>query len=157
MKINTKNVQAVIKCSADEQHFLWCQWARDSPYLYKTDVVENGIRVSVPSRQHQITWIQQGIGFWTTIGTINDRPICVGVTFAEVGTIRLTHEDLCRSQEYIQRKLKGEKLIKIAFVDGQSQLVDHKMIDEWIDTEMPQTKGHHSNAMNFFNAFSHIK
>jgi len=74
-------------------------------------------------------WQSQSTGFWREIGRVADRPICVSVFFATIDGRR------------------------IAFVEGCSQLVDHKMVREWIDAEKRDGDVPVTNAANFHNAF----
>jgi hypothetical protein len=74
-------------------------------------------------------WREQSAGFWREIGRVLDRPICVSVQFATVDGRR------------------------IAFVEGCSELVDHKMIRGWIDAEKRDAAVPVVNAANFHNAF----
>ena len=74
-------------------------------------------------------WEQDFMGASRTIGYIDDRPICVNVFWYIVGDFR------------------------VAVVEGTSQLVDHKMIEEWEQVVFPcMKKGYrHSNGDNFHN------
>ena len=74
-------------------------------------------------------WHEQGCGFWREIGKVADRPICVTVIFAIIDGRR------------------------IAFVAGCSQLVDHKMVREWINAEKRDADVPVVDAANFHNAF----
>ena len=74
-------------------------------------------------------WQEQSAGFWQEIGRINDRPICVAVQFATIDGRR------------------------IAFVEGCSELVDHKMIREWVEAEKRDGDVKITNSSNFHNAF----
>lgn len=76
----------------------------------------------------RLNWIEQSSGFWREIGKVADRPICVSVFFATVAERR------------------------IAFVEGCSELVDHKMIRDWIATEKRDDDVPVVNASNFHNA-----
>ncbi len=55
-----------------------------------------------------VPWKEESRGYFTTIGRINKRPICVSIFCA---------------------KINGHR---VAFYEGTSELVDHKMIDEWL-------------------------
>lgn len=74
-------------------------------------------------------WQEQSMGFWREIGKVADRPVCVSVAFAVID---------------------GQRL---AFVDGCSQLVDRKMIRDWIDGQKRDDTVV-TNAANFHHAFS---
>lgn len=76
-------------------------------------------------------------GLICTIGHINQRPICVSVTF-----------DI----------LNGKRVM---FYYGCSQLVDHEMIDEWLDHNVKakwdnMTRRAHCDAMNFHHCLQAI-
>lgn len=76
-------------------------------------------------------WEQISMGFWKEIGKVDGRPICVSVSFY-----------------IIEGHLFG-------FVEGTSELVDYKMIKEWIKEKNPTA--YITDAMNFHNALLHIK
>lgn len=80
-----------------------------------------------------VTWKEQSRGEMRQIGDIGGRPICVTVSYAEINGVRA------------------------AFVEGCSQVVDYKMVDEWIEQEMPQTASHRADTMNWRNALAGLK
>jgi hypothetical protein len=85
--------------------------------------------------QRKVSWVQgRGGGYLPTIGELDGRPVCVSLF---VNTI------------------DGHKIL---FIDATSQVVDHRMIDEWLKTVLPATafqEGgkyiNYTNAMNFHN------
>lgn len=79
----------------------------------------------------KVEWKDISIGTSPQIGEINNRPICVCVFFAEI---------------------EGRR---VGFYEGISQLVDHKMIEEWLRMKNPEA--YRTNAMNFSNAVRHIR
>lgn len=62
-----------------------------------------------PGRAFVKDWICEGMGHMITIGYIDKRPICVEIYYS---------------------RINGKRVL---FYSGCSQLVDHKMIDEWLD------------------------
>jgi len=87
---------------------------------------------------NQREWKQGGGGPLVTIGRIDDRPICISLLVNEIG---------------------GHKIL---FIDATSALVDHDMIDAWLQKNMPVTAFrdndpreplNRTNAMNFCNIF----
>jgi hypothetical protein len=84
-----------------------------------------------------IKWEQRNPGHSVTLGHLDGRPICVSVAY-----------------NYLNGKL-------VMFYDGTSQLVDWKMIDEWIEYHAEKCLGWektwetwpHVNAANFATCF----
>lgn len=58
---------------------------------------------------------QHGMGIMHTVGEIGDMPVCIGLTFNHI---------------------KGHKIL---FVEATSQVVDHRMIREWLEKSLPVT------------------
>jgi hypothetical protein len=88
--------------------------------------------------EKDIEWIQELAGFVETIGYINNRPINLEFSF-----------------NVINGKL-------IAFYSGISALVDHTMIEEWIESRFPVKYDHGgrramTNAQNFHNCIQFCK
>jgi hypothetical protein len=87
------------------------------------------------ARDRKETWIDCPAGFHETIGHLAGMPVCVTLRTATV---------------------KDRKLL---FIDGASQVVDHRMIDKWLNNVCPQSarsSKQHVNridAMNFHNVF----
>jgi hypothetical protein len=72
----------------------------------------------------RIAWEQISLGYHETIGTLGGMPVAVSVTFARVlGRV-------------------------VAFYEGVSQVVDHRLVRAWADKAFPASKGH-CNAANF--------
>jgi hypothetical protein len=131
-EITTTNAQAVVRATSTEMFQLWCLYADESGWQYPIIRMENGELVRKDQRG-VVAWKEQSRGEWRQIGDIAGRPICVAVAYAEINGVR------------------------VAFVEGISQLVDYKMIDEWVEREMPQTATHRADAMNWRNALHGIK
>jgi hypothetical protein len=81
-----------------------------------------------------VPWEDEPFGFSATIGEIAGRPVAVSVFWCTI---------LGR---------------RIAFIEGTSQLVDYKMIEEWQRAVFPCLKHHgrHSDAANFGNIVSDL-
>ncbi len=85
-------------------------------------------------------WEQHNPGHMITVGHINDRPIVVSIFY-----------------EFLNHK-------KLMFYYGCSQLVDHKMIEDWLKYHTEATHRYdnnsrwsHCDAQNFHHCFDIIK
>jgi hypothetical protein len=76
--------------------------------------------------QYGVPWEQDGLGYCATIGTIDKRPIAVTVFWVNIAGRR------------------------VAFVEGTSQLVDYRMIDDWCEDVFPNASAF-ANQDNFHN------
>jgi hypothetical protein len=117
-----KDVVYVIEATSFEYHTLWIN------YHYRPQPGSNFIK----------DWEQINPGYLVNIGELDNRPICVNVSFA---------------------KLNGKKVI---FYDAVSQVVDHVIVDKWIKTYTDKiiTKSGgraHCDAMNFVHCFGEIE
>jgi len=75
-------------------------------------------------RHRRIPWQQISLGYGETVGHFGRMPVAVSVTFARVlGQI-------------------------IVFYEATSQVVDHRMVDKWLTTAFPASRGK-TNATNF--------
>lgn len=86
----------------------------------------------------KVDWEQINTGFMITIGQLDSRPVTIEFSFA-----------------IIKRK-------KVAFYNGCSQVVDHKMIDEWLISRFQRThdnysRWNHVNATNFHNCINSLE
>lgn len=79
-----------------------------------------------------LSWEQNAAGYLPTIGELDGRPVCVSLF---VNTI------------------DGHKIL---FIEPTSQVVDHKMIEQWLKETLPDTAWqangkylNSTNAMNF--------
>lgn len=88
---------------------------------------------------HITDWQEISLGHMICIGEIKKRPICVTIHYAIIN---------------------GKK---IGFYDGVSALVDHSMINEWLDywffdkREWEQGRKPHCDAMNFHNCLRALR
>ena len=64
------------------------------------------------------------LGYGDTIGHVGDAPVFVTITFA---------------------RLFGQVIV---FYEATSQVVDHRMVADWLTTAFPASRGR-TNAMNF--------
>lgn len=85
-------------------------------------------------------WKEQSLGGVYTIGYLDNRPLCVTLTYAFLGGV------------------------PVAFYYGSSQLVDHERISQWINKEItclktPDSDGRrrHTNATNFGHAIAYVE
>jgi len=86
---------------------------------------------------HRVDWDSLRYGISLQIGTLDDRPICIQFTFV---------------------RINGHK---IAFYEGSSQLVDHKMIEDWLIERFQRTndgyaRWNHVNSTNFHNCVNSL-
>lgn len=86
-------------------------------------------------QEQKKTWVQHG-GYLITVGHYHKRPVCLSMMPVDVD---------------------GHKIM---FIEATSQMVDHAMIDAWLEYHMPETcfndRGNgkylnRANAMNFHN------
>lgn len=87
----------------------------------------------------ELPWIEGGMGLMETVGHIDGRPVCISLM---VNTI------------------DGHRIL---FYYATSEVVDHKMIEEWIEANMPASaltydgRVNRTDAMNFHNIFNDIQ
>lgn len=79
----------------------------------------------------KINWKEISVGTSSQIGELDNRPVCICVFFADI---------------------EGRR---VGFYEGISQVVDHKMIEEWLRNKNPEA--YRTDAMNFSNAIHHIR
>jgi hypothetical protein len=98
-------------------------------FLWKENFYE---KTRQPDLDRAKTWEEESMGHTITIGSLDKRPVCVTLFYA---------------------KINGHRVI---FYEGTSQVVDHKMIEDWLQHWTLKTirwdNGHrwaHSGAMNF--------
>lgn len=75
---------------------------------------------------HRVSWDDRSTGFYETIGHLAKMPVCVSVRWATVGGAL------------------------IAFWEATSQVVDYRMIEEWLAKKFPNAR-HGMDALNFGN------
>lgn len=79
-------------------------------------------------------WETINPGILETIGALADMPVCLSLSKVRVG---------------------GHLLL---FIEATSQVVDHRMIDKWLEDNLPDTakrdgRVNRTDAMNFHNVF----
>lgn len=86
------------------------------------------------------SWECEGRGHMIEIGELDKRPICVSIFYG---------------------KLNGKRVM---FYEGCSQVVDHKMIEDWLQHYTLKTirwdNGHrwaHCDSSNFHHCLEHVK
>ena len=129
-----KDVVFLVEATSHEDQFLWTEWSADYltlPYAPK----EEG-----KFARKRVDWQQVSLGHMLTIGEIDNRPICVSMSYAIIN---------------------GRKIM---FYEGCSQLVDHEMIREWLKHFTLNTirwdggtRWGHCDAMNFHHCLDAIK
>lgn len=136
-----------VEANSNEQLMLWQEWSKKSRYNIEAlanyvimDITPINVRKLVKELNDKIKdvtnkrvdWKEVGLGFSLKIGELDNRPVVVSFHFA-----------------FINEK-------KICFYDCVSQVVDHKMIENWLMkrfqlTHDGYTRRNHTNAMNFHN------
>ena len=146
-----KDVVFFVEATSTERNTLWSEWATqsmaniepiseemmsliqeklDSEILYERILKLNR---KVKGNSHpRVDWGQIYAGVVITIGHVGKLPICVSFNFA-----------------FINGK-------KICFYEATSQVVNHKMIEDWIISKFQLThdkycRWNHTNAVNFHN------
>ena len=100
----------------------------DTIYLVEAN---NNETLSLWKELHtQVNWEQDCKGTIIQVGELDNRPINIS---------------------FFWSKINGKR---IAFWEAISQVVDHKMIDDWFKRNLPNIS--RSNAMNFHNVLHHI-
>jgi hypothetical protein len=81
-----------------------------------------------------LSWVQNNSGLMETVGHIDGRPVCLSLLTTRVGSR------------------------KLLFIEATSQIVDNRMIDEWLLKNLPKSAFrsdnkyiNRTNAMNFNN------
>ncbi len=87
------------------------------------------------SQEQPKTWVENNCGRNETVGYVGDMPVCVGLITAEIG---------------------GDKIL---FVEPVSQVVDHRIVLQWLKEVLPVSAFHpdgrinRTDAANFYNVF----
>ena len=143
--------------SGKDVHSLWAEWSREyaDKFGYKKIPTIPGKGIMYPlladvddaikmhnkkvdeENRHRVEWDSLRYGISIEIGTLKKRPICIQFTFA---------------------KINGHK---VAFYEGSSQLVDYKMIEDWLIerfqlTNDGYTRWNHVNSTNFHNCVNSL-
>lgn len=143
--------------SGKDQHSLWEEWSLEYAEKFGPKKIQEipGHLISCPllsdvsesikrhnkkvdeDNQHRVKWESARMGISIEIGDLDDRPICVQFGFAHIN---------------------GHK---VAFYEGSSQLVDHKMIEDWLTenfqlTNDGYTRWNHVDSTNFHNCVNSL-
>lgn len=110
-----KATTILIEATSFEKQNLWSDWYYTPKY--------NGIK---------LPWGEHQDGIWQKIGEIDNRPICISISWDKIGNQT------------------------VGFYEGTSQLVDHEMITDWIIATFTN-KVYRGNAQNFHNAVYEIE
>jgi len=141
-----------IDATSHEQFTLWQQFAKqaDERYsLYSPAQIETWrdrrtrpLRTLDAERRIRricrVDWEEDNMGFFMTIGHLDNRPVCVSFSFA---------------------KINGKRVV---FYEGTSQLVDHAMIETWFEDNFYPlydggTRHAHCNAENFHHCLDCVE
>jgi hypothetical protein len=74
------------------------------------------------------SWVEFSFASIKTVGYVGDRPVCVNLKLATI---------------------KGKQIV---FYYSPSEVVDNKMIEDWMTQTFPSYADHHTDASNFFLA-----
>jgi len=84
-----------------------------------------------------LNWAGQAHGFSVQVGKLDRRPVMVSITFDTINGA------------------------KIVFYDAISQVVDHRMVDKWVEenliSTLPNGRQNHCDAMNFVHCVHAIQ
>lgn len=105
-------VQGLVEATNTERHFIWV-------------INQNSLEGK------KLPWKQIMVGHHQEIGTLDKRPVCLSITYAEIDGFY------------------------IAFYEAVSQVVDHKLVDSWVDKTFPGKPK--SNAANFINVIHSLR
>lgn len=141
-----KDVVYFVSATSEEQFNIWQDYSKESitniepisddfiealPDNFKSRVEK--LNNQVKRAQHKrVDWVQVSAGFGLTIGSLDKRPVVVCFSFAYIN---------------------GHK---ICFYEDTSEIVDHKMIEDWLISKFQlthdgYTRWNHTNATNFHN------
>ncbi len=144
------DVVFLVEATSEEKHFLWkekafIEFESLSEYIMKEaeatldfgsfkklEKLNNKIK---KDNWNKVEWEQINEGFYLTIGHIDNRPICVSFSFAII---------------------EGKK---ICFYYGSSEVVDYKMIENWLIDRFQLTNDNYNcwnktDAGNFHNCIN---
>lgn len=76
-------------------------------------------------KEGEFIWTEESLGFWQTVGFLKKRPICISMFWTIIGGKR------------------------IAFYEGTSVLVDHDMIEKWLEETFHLSREKRCDAHNF--------
>lgn len=83
--------------------------------------------------EYGVEWKQHNVGLLETVGTLADMPVCISLHTTQIG---------------------GDKIL---FYHATSQVVDQRMINKWLEENLPTTARREDGALNKTDATnSHI-
>jgi hypothetical protein len=59
--------QVIVKATHTESYYIWCLYAKDSPYKYHP----------FASGSPKVEWKHESVGFIHEIGKLGDKPVCI--------------------------------------------------------------------------------
>lgn len=123
----------VIKPSKDMM-----EWLADITGVVEANSYEKMCLWQEYHQERKEPWVDDMSGYAPTIGHLGRMPVCLSM---------------------FRGTVKGKKIL---FIDAVSQVVDHRIVDEWLEMALPdgakRTNGSNTyvnkvNAMNFHNVF----
>lgn len=145
------DVLFLVEATSEEKFNIWRDFSKESmsnikplsedvvnsfPEHIKNIVKPLNDKVKDYSRE-RVDWKDVSSGFSSIIGYVDDRPVNVSFNFA-----------------FINGK-------KICFYEGISQMVDHKIINDWLIRQFQlthdgYTRWNHTNSSNFVNCINSL-
>lgn len=131
-----KQTVYIVEATRNEYHYLWEKYSTQGiDYLGKV------YGYTPTARQKSLTcdWEQLYDGFVPMVGSLYNRPINVALNWA---------------------KLDGHLVV---FHESLSQLVDHKMVERWLEEAVPhlfhkeKSRSLRTDATNFAHCLHHLK
>jgi hypothetical protein len=113
VQIALNKAEFIVEATDDERFFLWQEHVHHGQCKYVK------------------SWKQEYLGFWQQIGVIDNRPICISISFATIGGIY------------------------VMFANMTSQLQDFKMMEEWLEKYCPAYADRRNNTTDAMN-FGHL-
>lgn len=151
-----EDVVFFVEATSTEQHTLWSEWSTRS--MSNIEPISDDVMSLVQEKlgagilfeklsklnrkvkdnnQPRVNWEQVSAGFALSVGQVGKNNVMVCFTFA-----------------FINGK-------KICFYEATSQVVNHKMIEDWLISKFQLThdgysRWNHTNAMNFHNCVNSL-
>lgn len=131
-----QNTAYVVSATSFEEHCLWRDFSHEA-WNAENRRSGEGRRILAKPGFHckdRVDWEQVNPGWLETVGTVGDSPVAVSIGFS-----------------YLDGHL-------ILFWEATSQVVDYRMIEAWLEANVPAyAKGKRTNAMNFHNCLHALK
>jgi hypothetical protein len=113
-----KHTVYLVEATDQEKHFLWERWALQN------------VQYPTALPKEKVDWKEISIGKVRTVGEVNNKPICIGLTWV-----------------YINSQL-------VCFYETTSRMVDWDMIDNYVRNRWPSVP--RTNSTNFHNCIDNI-